>query len=213
MIVLNWFSNILYRHIIWVKKLNLFFPIQKNIKNKHRLKQKQHNFPSIRAWLPSVKLLGPKQILRRLSLTIPEGDTSKPRHGWARLVAFGSLFFLWPTWLGIPPNGGSKYGKKCWKKNSGLLVGVPFAFGTTFFGGGLTYRFQIFTSDMEEMMQNEEYLFPVCGQKIRTRTHSLFFCFSLVRWCDSVFSVDFGEKTAKTCKDNHPFQATPELYT
>ena len=54
-------------------------------------------------------------------------------------------------------------------------MGVPFAFGTTFFGGGLTYRFQIFTSDMEEMMQNEEYLFPVCGQKIRTRTHSLFF--------------------------------------
>ena len=88
-------------------------------------------------------------------------------------------------------------------------MGVPFAFGTTFFGGGLTYRFQIFTSDMEEMMQNEEYLFPVCGQKIRTRTHSLFFCFSLVRWCDSVFSVDFGEKTSKDMQRQPPFPSYP----
>lgn len=115
------------------QKTEFVFSHPKNIKNKHRLKQKQHNFPSIRAWLPSVKLLGPKQILRRLSLTIPEGDTSKPRHGWARLVAFGSLFFLWPTWLGIPPNGGSKYGKNaerriqvCWWV-SPLLSEPPFS--------------------------------------------------------------------------------------
>ena len=85
------------------QKTEFVFSHPKNIKNKHRLKQKQHNFPTIRAWLPSVKLLGPKQILRRLSLTIPEGDTSKPRHGWARLVAFGSLFFWVTNLVGISP--------------------------------------------------------------------------------------------------------------
>ena len=213
MIVLNWFSNILYRHIIWVKKLNLFFPIQKisktNIasnKNNIIFPQSGRDFQVSNFWAQNKFSGGCRWPSRKAT----RANLGTVGHGW---LLSGHYFFWWPTWLGIPPNGGSKYGKKCWKKNSGLLVGVPFAFGTTFFGGGLTYRFQIFTSDMEEMMQNEEYLFPVCGQKIRTRTHSLFFCFSLVRWCDSVFSADFGEKTAKTCKGNHPFQATPELYT
>lgn len=51
-------------------------------------------------------------------------------HGW---LLSGHYFFWWPTWLGIPPNGGSKYGKNaerriqvCWWV-SPLLSEPPFS--------------------------------------------------------------------------------------